>query len=87
MKTTGVGFNEYLRNLRLENTRIILENGGISVKEAAASSGFNDALYFWRVFKKKYGIFPAKYPKLLKNKIIDSLEKMYVIILFQNIVS
>lgn len=36
---------------------------GVSVKEAAFLSGYEDALAFSRMFKKKYGISPKEMAK------------------------
>lgn len=59
---TGVTFNEYLNNLRLENSLICL-NKGMTVSEAAGDSGFEDVSYFINRFRKMYGMTPGKYSK------------------------
>ena len=63
LRTVGIGFGEYLANLRLENALKLMNNGFISVKEIAGLSGFGDALYFSKLFKKRYGVSPREYIK------------------------
>lgn len=58
-KHMGVGFSDYLTALRLNNAFRLIENGLTSVKQIAALSGFDDALYFSRCFKKKNGASPT----------------------------
>ena len=50
----------YLLSQRLEKAKEILA-GGASVKEASLRTGFDDQLYFSRIFKKKTGISPTMY--------------------------
>lgn len=61
----GIGYNEYLRNLRIKFAISLFDGGLDSVKNVAALSGYPDALYFSTVFKKVVGITPTEY---LKNK-------------------
>lgn len=60
----GVSPNKYIRNLRLEWALSLLESGEFSVLEVAARSGFSDAKYFSREFKKKYLKSPGAYAKV-----------------------
>ena len=60
----GVSPNKYIRNLRLEWALSLLESGEFSVLEVAARSGFSDAKYFSREFKKKYLKPPGAYAKV-----------------------
>lgn len=53
--------NEYLMRYRISKAAALLENGGLTVGEAAYSTGFSDQLYFSRVFKKYMGVPPSKY--------------------------
>ena len=49
----------YLNALRLAHARELIESGVCSVTEAALRSGFQDACYFSREFKKHFGISAA----------------------------
>jgi AraC-like DNA-binding protein len=57
---TGVSFNEYINNLRMENSILCL-NKGMSVSQAAALSGFEDISYFIKRFRRMYGVSPGEY--------------------------
>jgi len=56
----GKNFTEYLTEIRLENARRLLENGFTSIKQVASLSGFADALYFSKLYKKRYGVAPSE---------------------------
>ncbi len=50
----------YYLKLRLDNAKYLLENSNVKVKEIAARLGFEDELYFSKLFKKWYGIAPSR---------------------------
>ena len=56
-------FSSFLKDLRLERARILLNNETLSVQEVAGKCGFSDYYYFNKVFKKQFGITPAKFRK------------------------
>ena len=51
---------EYLLTLRIERAKKMLEQD-ISIKEIASAVGFQDALYFSKVFKRSTGYSPSEY--------------------------
>ena len=51
----------YMRRLRIAYARDLLGSGEYSVTDAAMLSGFNDAAYFSREFKKEVGVSPKEY--------------------------
>lgn len=55
--------NEYLTQYRINQACILLRTSGLSVGEIASSVGFDDQLYFSRVFKKLKGVPPSQYIK------------------------
>ena len=57
----GVGYSEYLREIRIRYAVSLFEHGIDSVKNVALLSGFSDPLYFSSVFKKTVGISPRDY--------------------------
>lgn len=59
----GIGYAQYLRNLRIKHAITLFENGIDSVKNVAFLSGFSDALYFSSVFKAELGMSPAEYKR------------------------
>ena len=58
--------HKYLSNLRLQTAADILRTGGSSITEAARMCGYQDPLYFSRMFKKKFGVSPREYGKNAK---------------------
>ena len=52
---------KYLRLLRMERARNLLESSFLSVKEIAYQVGLNDESHFVRDFKATYGLSPAVY--------------------------
>ena len=60
MEELNISPNEYLTRFRIDQACDLLEQG-LSVSEAAYSSGFSDQLYFSRVFKKRENVPPSKY--------------------------
>ncbi len=58
---TGLPPARYLRVLRMERARELLETTYLSVKEVMARVGLADESHFVRDFKKSYGFTPAKY--------------------------
>lgn len=67
VKETGNTPSEYLTNKRISYAKLLietmLENGGMSMKEIALQSGFDDPYYFSRVFKKITGKSPTDWYK------------------------
>ncbi len=56
--------NKYLTDLRLQSAADLLRGGtGRSITEIARMCGYNDPLYFSRMFKKRYGVSPREYGK------------------------
>lgn len=57
----------YLRLLRMERAKDLLESSFLSVKEIAFQVGLNDESHFVRDFKSTYGFSPALYRSQFKN--------------------
>lgn len=58
----------YLRLLRMERAKDLLESSFLSVKEIAFQVGLNDESHFVRDFKSTYGFSPALYRSNFKSK-------------------
>lgn len=67
VRMTGMYFHDYINEKRMLNAKKLIDNGFISVKEVAHMSGFSDALYFSKLFKKSYGVLPSEYIKSMQN--------------------
>lgn len=60
-KLVRVSFGEYLTQRRLEYALSLIRGGVSNVKELSDMCGYNDALYFSKAFKKRYGLSPKQY--------------------------
>ena len=59
----GIGFANYLLNLRMEHAKKLLRETNLKMWQVAEESGFNDYHYFSKVFKKAEGMSPVQYRK------------------------
>lgn len=59
--STGMTPNDYLRRLRLEAARKLLEKSSNSVTEIAFKVGFNSSQYFSTVFMQYIGLTPSDF--------------------------
>ena len=57
----GEGFNSYLRRLRLEQARHMLEQQDLTIDEISYRCGFNSTGYFIKTFANAYGTTPGFY--------------------------
>ena len=60
-KHMGLGFNQYVNQLRISYALRLFGLGYGSVRKIAYESGFSDPLYFSKVFKKNVGVSPSEY--------------------------
>ena len=63
-KETGIYFNDYLNQLRINHAIHLLKNTNLKVSEICKSSGFTNSSYFILCFRKQTGISPNKFRKL-----------------------
>ena len=57
---TGVSPSRFLRALRMERARLLLERTFLTVKEVMAFVGVNDPSHFSRDFSRHYGVAPSR---------------------------
>lgn len=60
---TGMSPNKYLQNERMRIAAELLKKGELTVAEVSYRVGIQDASYFNKCFKAKYGIVPSKFGK------------------------
>ncbi|WP_035670445.1 two-component regulator propeller domain-containing protein [Flavobacterium sp. 83] len=60
--------NEFLRNVRLQKAKQILENDNVSISEVCYKTGFSSPSYFTKCFKSYFGIKPTDV-KIKKNEL------------------
>lgn len=66
-KVTNKTINSYIKEKRMEQAvQYLREN--MSLSEVAERAGFHNYSYFYKAFKKIYGISPMEYRDNLKNK-------------------
>lgn len=58
---TGVSLSDYINDVRLAKAADWLENANLSIKEMLQRIGIENESYFYKLFKKKYGITPKEY--------------------------
>ena len=62
-ETVGYAPKQYINELRLKSSLDMLLSTKLSIGEISVSCGFDDQLYFCKLFKKKYGVSPTQYRK------------------------
>ena len=66
-KEMNISVNHYLQNIRLEKAKeYMLEDGKYKIYEICEMVGYEDQVYFSKLFKKKYNISPKEYQKYEK---------------------
>ena len=58
---TGMSFSDSCTNYRLQRAATLLSGSRLSVKEIGCICGYNHTSYFIKLFRKQYGVTPAKY--------------------------
>ena len=60
---THMSFTEFVNDYRLTQACDDIMQGTKAIADIAADHGFDNESYFFRLFKKKYGVTPLKYRK------------------------
>lgn len=63
-KEMGIGFSEYLIQLRMEKAKELLKGTNMNIKDICKQVGYLDLKHFTTLFKKYTGIKPGEYRKL-----------------------
>lgn len=66
-KGTGMGFNDYITNLRMGMAKQMLEDTSIPIGEVSSLCGYLNPKYFSVVFKNTFGESPAAYRQKALN--------------------
>ena len=54
---------QYILSLRINNAQSLLETTKYNITEIASFVGYDNPLYFSRIFKKQAGMSPSEYRK------------------------
>lgn len=57
----GISPIEFIKETRIKRAAQLLESGRFNVSEVSFQIGMNDARYFSKCFKQKYGVTPSEY--------------------------
>ena len=63
---TGFTLIEHIQNLRVEETKRLLETGQMPVDEISVEVGYEDASFFRRLFKRLTGLTPSQYRRMFQ---------------------
>lgn len=66
-KYTTVTPMQYIVSLRITNAQLLLETTNYNVNEIGRIVGYDNALYFSRIFKKQRGVSPSEYRKKVSS--------------------
>ena len=66
-KETGQSVNSYIRYVKVERAKVLLESTDLSIKELSERLGFNTVNYFIQCFRDTTGYTPAQYRKRFKK--------------------
>jgi len=68
---TNIKLSEYINDFRLNEAAQLLEKTNLSITDISLKVGIENRSYFFRVFKKKFGITPKEYSmKTASDKIL-----------------
>jgi len=67
-KHTGFSPYEYLINIRVNHSKLLLKNSHYSIKEIADFSGFNSQQQFTKTFRNRTGLTPTEFKQLRSPK-------------------
>lgn len=63
-KEAGIGFADYLTQLRMEKAKDLLKNSKTNIKDICVEVGYSDLKHFTATFRKYTGLKPGEFRKL-----------------------
>lgn len=71
-KYTDITPTQYILSLRMSNAKALLETTTYHINEISEIVGYENALYFSRIFKKQCGMSPTQFRKQIQNNANES---------------
>ena len=71
---TGTSPMKYIQTIRIRNAQTLLETTDYSISDVASFVGYENPLYFSRLFRKTKGMSPSAYRKLCRDRFISEVE-------------
>ena len=71
--TVGTSPMKYILDIRIRNAQTLLETMDYSVASIASMIGYDNPMYFSRMFRKAKGMSPAKYRKTYREKYLAEI--------------
>jgi len=65
---TGLSPNKFIRIVRLNKAKELLTNASLSIASIALECGYEDPVYFARVFKQDTGMTPQEWRSVKQTK-------------------
>lgn len=65
---TGSTPMQYILSIRITNAQILLETTSYNISEITEILGYDNPLYFSRIFKKQKGLSPSEYRKMIHKE-------------------
>lgn len=56
----GISYSEYVQRIRLEKAEALLRTSSMTVDEVAEAVGYQNKGYFYKIFKKEFGMTPRQ---------------------------
>ena len=66
-KLTLKSIPEYINEIRLNKAKLLLQTTDLSINEISERTGFTNSTYFYKVFKKYYGVTPNYFRQTSKS--------------------
>ena len=66
-EAAGESPKKYITDLRMRNAQVLLETSDATVAEISRIVGYENPMYFSRLFRKSKGLSPANYRKVYRE--------------------
>lgn len=67
-KVTGMSFVNFMTEVKIDRAKVLLRDSDARINEVAYTLGYSNQEYFARTFKKRIGVTPNEYQKMLQEE-------------------